>query len=50
MIQSEYILKMIFSNEFLKNSSDFFKKHYSEIIPIRKDPANEKFPEGLIKK
>ncbi|GIX43047.1 MAG: hypothetical protein KatS3mg129_2780 [Leptospiraceae bacterium] len=50
-LNSEAMIKIIFTKEFIEHSQMYFYTNYKSIIPIylRKDPANEKFPEGLAK-
>ncbi|MFN3604634.1 MAG: tRNA (adenosine(37)-N6)-threonylcarbamoyltransferase complex dimerization subunit type 1 TsaB [Leptonema sp. (in: bacteria)] len=49
MLNTKYMLDIIFYEDFVLNLSGFFKKNYKEILPIylRKDPATEKYPKGF---
>lgn len=48
-LDMKHFIDLIFYNDFIKINYKFFKKNYKEILPIylRKDPASEKYPEGL---
>jgi hypothetical protein len=48
-VSSRFWIDLILSEKFINNSDNFFYENYKNVIPlyIRKDPAHEKYPEGL---
>ncbi len=45
----DHFVDILFLNDFINKSENYFKRNFREVLPIylRKDPATQKYPEGL---